>query len=501
MIPIKSTFGIWLFSVIAGLSLIVIVNSFFIVHVAGISVRDNNLKIETIVTGLEFPTSMSFLDSNEMLVLEKDSGKVQRIVNGEISKKADLTIDINHLNERGLLGMAIQREQEGNIGNKESGEPKYLFLFYTEYRYKHNSSSISNDNINVNASLGCNQQECEANQFNNRLYRYEYHNNKWINPKLLVDIPIYWNNRVYPEVYSAIINGETNWQQYRHSEGTHQGGKLVMDNNNNIFLVTGDGGTCRNQDSCYRSLANGFLSGKTANKVGGYDPAGMGGILHVTNEGKPVNNEGIIADGIPGEYYYAYGIRNSFGIDIDPVTGNLWDTESGPEFGDEINLVKPGFNSGWAKIQGIWPIWNYTNLMRTDEIGYHYPLNTPSDQKLENFDGRGHYSEPEFSWNDSKGVTAIRFINTDKLGEEYENDILVGDAIGNVYHFELNENRSELSLAGPLNDKIANNDLEIQDSVFIDGLDTITDIQVGPDGHVYILSYSGKIHKVSPKDT
>ena len=52
--------------------------------------------------------------------------------------------------------------------------------------------------------------------------------------------------------------------------------------------------------------------------------------------------------------YYAYGIRNSFGIDFDPVTGKLWDTENGPGYGDEINLVKPGFNSGWGKIQGMW---------------------------------------------------------------------------------------------------------------------------------------------------
>jgi glucose/arabinose dehydrogenase len=489
--------GLQLLLTAAIISLLIASYGLFNAHAAEIVVKDTNLKIETVVSELENPTSMAFLDSNKILVLEKDSGKVQRIVNDVISTNPDLTINVNHLNERGLLGMAIQSEQEGDNGNKESGDPKYLYLFYTEPRYD-NDSSLGR---NVNTSVNCNKQECNENQFNNRLYRYEYKNNKWVNPKLLVDIPIYWNNRVYPEVYSAIINGETDWAQYRHSEGTHQGGKLVLDNNNNIFLVTGDGGTCRNYDSCYRSLKNGFLSGKTANKVGGFDPAGMGGILHVTNEGEPVNNGGIIADGIPGEYYYAYGIRNSFGIDIDPVTGDLWDTESGPEFGDEINLVKPGFNSGWTKIQGIWPIWNYTNLMRSDEIGYHYPSNVSSDQKLEDFDGRGHYSDPEFAWNDSKGVTSIRFLDTDKLGKEYENDILVGDANGTVYHFELNENRSGLKLAGSLSDKIANNDLEVADSIFVGGLDTITDIQVGPDGYVYILSYSGKIYKVSPKDT
>jgi aldose sugar dehydrogenase len=41
-------------------------------------------------------------------------------------------------------------------------------------------------------------------------------------------------------------------------------------------------------------------------------------------------------------------------ISFDPVNGKLWDTENGPNYGDEINLVEPGFNSGWAQVQGIW---------------------------------------------------------------------------------------------------------------------------------------------------
>jgi glucose/arabinose dehydrogenase len=47
------------------------------------------------------------------------------------------------------------------------------------------------------------------------------------------------------------------------------------------------------------------------------------------------------SDNHPLNMYYAYGIRNSFGLDFDPLTGNLWDTENGPEYGDEINLVEP----------------------------------------------------------------------------------------------------------------------------------------------------------------
>ena len=80
---------------------------------------------------------------------------------------------------------------------------------------------------------------------------------------------------------------------------------------------------------------------------------GRSGILRINQDGKPVG-EGILGSTFPLNLYYAYGIRNSFGFDWDPLTGKLWDTENGPHYGDEINLVEPGFNSGWVKVQGVW---------------------------------------------------------------------------------------------------------------------------------------------------
>ena len=57
--------------------------------------------------------------------------------------------------------------------------------------------------------------------------------------------------------------------------------------------------------------------------------------------------------GLSGSYY-AYGIRNSFGIDFDPITGALWDTENGEIGYDEVNLIKPGFNSGMGTSYGAY---------------------------------------------------------------------------------------------------------------------------------------------------
>jgi len=474
------------------LLILLLIAPYFLVNVhanvhANPVLEDPTLSAKIVTQGLTSPTSMAFLNRNEILVLEKDEGKVLRIIDGSISKDPVLTLDVNHHKERGLLGIVLPNNIGGDEGDKESVH-KYVYLFYTEPRYSGKGTEI------------CKKQQCEEEQFNNRLYRYEYKNNKLVNSKLLVDIPIYWNNRVYPSLYSEIIHGGHNWSSYPIREGVHQGGSLVMDNDNNIYLITGDGGACHTPDGCYRSVNNGYLSTQTANKKDGNLPIGMGGILRVTDNGKPVNDKGIVGDGNPLNYYYAYGIRNSFGMDFDPVTGKLWDTENGPHYGDEINLVEPGFNSGWAKIQGIWPLANYTELQdNATTKGYTSTSPPLAHNDLEDFGGKGLYSDPEFTWNASVGVTSIKFLNTDKLGKQYENDVLVGDALGRIYHFDLNKNRTQLDLNGTLQDKVANSESELQDAIFGQGFNTVTDMEVGPDGYLYLLSYSGIIYKISPK--
>jgi glucose/arabinose dehydrogenase len=114
--------------------------------------------------------------------------------------------------------------------------------------------------------------------------------------------------------------------------------------------------------------------------------------LRLTQDGQPVSS-GILGQEQPLNFYYAYGIRNSFGMDFDPVTGNLWDTENGPDYGDEINLVQPGFNGGWKKVQG----------MSSTEGKFE-------ENSLVNFGGKGNYSDPEFVWNVPTSPTALEFV-------------------------------------------------------------------------------------------
>jgi aldose sugar dehydrogenase len=144
-------------------------------------------------------------------------------------------------------------------------------------------------------------------------------------------------------------------------------------------------------------------------------------------------------------YYYAYGIRNSFGIDFDPVTGNLWDTENGPAYGDEINLVRPGFNSGYYPVQGIWShgVDPKSNIST-------WKIASINPGTFVDFGGKGNYSAPEFIWADTVGVIAVKFFQSDGLGEDYKDDMFVGSIVkGDIYHFDLNQNDSAYPFRRP----------------------------------------------------
>ena len=390
---------------------------------SGPTINDPALKVETVFTGLVRPTSMAFLGPNDILVLEKNTGNVHRITNGQMLPQPLLHANVATQVERGMLGIAVTR----------NGPTTYVFLYYTEA-----GGGVDN-------SIG------------NRLYRYELANNQLINPKLLLDLP------AIPSNHNSF---ETN----------HNGGKLVVGPDNNVYLIIGDVGGHMTQSE---------------NAIGGPLPDGTGGVLRVTQDGDAViPNSPLGNDTDPTlNKYYAYGIRNSFGIDFDPVTGKLWDTENGPANDDEINLVEPGFNSGWSVTQGM-------SMYRDNLDG------------VVDFNGKGKYSPPKFTWYHTVAPTALAFLHSNKLGKQYENDMFVGDVNhGRIYRFKLNENRTGLDLKGPLADKVADTDWENEKIIFGAGFGAITDLEVGPDGYLYAIalgrvsSDQGAIYRIVPAKT
>ena len=395
--------------------------------------NDSNLKTELVFKGLKFPTSMAFLGPNDILVLEKNNGTVKRIVNGTMLPLPLLNVNLATEGGRGMLGI--------NVARYEKGDPTYVFLYFIELSGEKDHDAETGGKA--------------------RLYRYELKDDKLTNPILLIDAS---GARGVGSIGSE-------------SAGFENGGKILIGPDQNIYLVVGQ---FRDRHTA------------TMNIKGRELPDGNSGILRVTLDGKPIKGGNILGDGDPLNKYFAYGIRNSFGMDFDPVTGTLWNTENGPEFGDEINLVRPGFNSGFSIVQGIW----YLDQKNYETAGDIAPL---KPKQLVDFGGKGKYSPPEFTWYHPVGPTALKFLNSDKLGKQYENDLFVGDTRGNIYHFQLNPNRTALSLNGSLADKVAYTNTENKDITFGSGFKTITDMQVGPDGYLYILSYHfGAIFRIVP---
>jgi len=381
---------------------------------------------------LNITTSLAFLGPNDILVTEKETGKVIRVIDGQVKENVPLLdVEVATGMERGLLGLTLSKSMNDTT--------TYVFLYYTE-------SGSAKDGDDVIAGVE---------PVGNRLYKYEYHDGKLINPTLLLDLP------------ATPVN----------NKGEHNGGKVIIGPDNNIYTVIGDVGAHRTQS---QNVAKGSAADGTS------------GIIRITPTGESAGEPIFGAEG-PLKYYYAMGIRNSFGIDFDPLTGILWATENGPAAGDEINMVEPGFNSGWAQIQGF---------VDSDV------LNRGKSVKDLLILGDAKYSDPEFSWNTTVGVTDAKFFSSDKLGKEYENNLFVGDINnGYIYRFTLNSERNSIEINNSsydgnletLADKEVNNPKEVIPLIFGSGFGGITDLEVGPDGYLYVLTYFGEIYRIIPK--
>jgi aldose sugar dehydrogenase len=386
------------------------------------SVADPQLQVELVVSGLQMPTTMAFLGPDDFLVLEKEKGTVMRVTNGIISTKPLLDVNVANSVERGMLGIAVSK----------NGSKTHAFLYYTEINGKD-----SDDRKGLQPE-------------GNRIYRYELVGNELINPVLLLDLPAMPGLR-------------------------HNGGAIEIGPDNNLYIPIGD------VDASFRSP---ILRTMTQNFGDGLIADGRSGILRITQDGKPAD-EGILGNSMPLKLYYAYGIRNSFGLGFDPLTRNLWSTENGPVHGDEINLVYPGFNSGWHEI-----------------YGFSYSQPKFDIDKLVTFEGKGKYSEPKLVWGRTAGLTSIIFLNSDKLGTQYRDDMFVSDVHnGRIYNFKLNADRTELVLPTALASKFLTSlsATGIDKILFGRGFGGITDLTVGPDGYLYIVSIGqGKIFRILP---
>jgi aldose sugar dehydrogenase len=319
--------------------------------------------------------------------------------------------------------------------------------------------------------------------------------------------------------------------------GNHNGGVLRFGPDGKIYAFFGDQGR--------RGQLQNLPSGPTLtglgttvpdDQFGGPEPDNAhfsGVVLRLDDDGTaPSTNPFFSAGAAMGEEVganiqkiFAYGVRNSFGLAFDPLSGSLWASENGEDAFDELNRVEPGMNGGWIQIMG--PVGRVPEYKQIETTALHnetFPnlqqfrwgperiADTPQEALARLFVLPGsHYSDPEFSWKLVVPPAAIGFVRGRALGPQFEGDLFVGaaeadeeeDEGGQLFRFNLTGNRRKIGVDDPrLDDRVDDNvefdePLESEDLVIGTGFGIVTDIQTGPNGHLFLVSLSsGTIYEI-----
>jgi glucose/arabinose dehydrogenase len=452
---------------------------------------DPRLDVRQVAGGLVTPTGLAFIGANDMLVIEKNTGRVRRVTNGVVGATV-LDLAVNNFSERGLLGIALHPDFPANPG---------VYLYWTESTAATDSSVPS-----ATPTLG------------NRVDRFVWDGSA---SKLTLD-------------HSLIKIRAIQQDAGQPERGNHDGGVIAFGPDRKLYVLFGDAGR-RGQLQNLPSGPTPTGLGPTVadDQFGGPQPDNAhlaGVILRLNDDGTTPTDNPLFAAGtaIGGEVganvqkVFAYGVRNSFGMAFDPRSGALWDQENGEDAYDELNLVEPGMNSGWIQIIG--PLSRLAEYKAIETTSLHHedfpnlqqfrwgPENiaaTPAEALSRLFVLPGsRYSDPEFSWKHVLAPAAIGFLGSRALGPQYQGDLFVGFSTtdteaGPLFHINLTGNRQKIAVDDPrLEDRVADNvtfhDITESESLrFGTGFGIVTDIETAPNGNLFVVSLDqGAIYEI-----
>ena len=166
----------------------------------------------------------------------------------------------------------------------------------------------------------------------------------------------------------------------------HFGSRLLFDKDGNLFVSAGE-----------RFILEGRAQAQLLN-------SGLGKVYKITKDGKPAPGNPFLNQAGARPEIYSYGHRNPQSLDINPVTGDLWEAEFGPRGGDELNLIKPGKNYGW-------PVITYGIEYEGNKIG-------DSIQQKEGME------QPVYYWDPVASPSGMVFYTSDSI-PEWKNNLFI----------------------------------------------------------------------------
>jgi glucose/arabinose dehydrogenase len=454
------------------------------------TVVDPALAVRTAASGLSQPIAMAFLGRRDMLVLEKASGQVRRVVNGQV-RGTVLDLAVNSASERGLLGIALHPRFRSN---------GFVYLFWTESRSGTDSTDLGDVRLLAN-----------------RIDRFE------------------WDGEALSFDRSILRFRSFQADEGQPLRGNHNGGVLRFGPDGKLYAIVGDTG----RRGRLQNLADGpFGPGMNDDLFGGPEPDDLhrtGVIVRLNPDGSTPRDNPFYAAGrtMGGEVgtnvqrIFAYGIRNSFGMAFDPRSGDLWEQENGDDSFSELNRVEPGMNSGWVQIMGpasrvaeFKAIETDTTTGRPDAPNGYFGLqqvrwlptniaDTPTEALSRMYLLPGaEFSDPELSWKYEVGPGGIGFVRGRGLGDDYAADLVMGGSTarlegGHLFRIPIARDREGVETTDPrLDDLVADNLMkweltESESLLFGRNFGVVTDIHTGPDGDLYVVSLStGSVYAV-----
>ncbi|WKA49454.1 PQQ-dependent sugar dehydrogenase [Planococcus liqunii] len=228
-------------------------------------------------------------------------------------------------------------------------------------------------------------------------------------------------------------------------EGTlHYGGRIIFDDDGNLFLTTGE-----RSDDPIRERAQDL-------------DAYLGKVIHITQDGEPVETNPFVEDEDALDGIYSYGHRNIQGIDFHPETGDLWIVEFGPQAGDELNIIEPGNNYGWPIVSyGL----EYSGELINEGISEH--------------EAQG-FIEPRYYWDPTSAPSGSSFYDNNAI-PEWENNLFIGGLVSSYI--------ARVVIEG---DTIVG-----EERLLTDEGERFRDILVTEDGALIAATDGGKIYKIT----
>jgi len=478
------------------------------------SLVDPALGVRSVASGLSFPTGIAFLASNDWLVIEKNTGRVQRVRNGVVSSTA-LDLAVNNANDRGLLGIALHPQFASN---------HWVYLFWSCRVAPPPSSNPYSPTARTCASTPVTGADSgnvlSTPLLGNRVDRFVWNGTRLVFDRNIIQLRSFQ--------YDAAPTPPNQGDSSQAVLGIHIGGVLRFGRDDGkLYVQVGDlGRRGQMQNLPAGPTATGLGTTVPDDQFGGPAPDDAhfsGVVLRLNADGTAPTDNPFYSVGAQGsgevarniQKIYAYGVRNGFGLAVDPYSGNLWDSQNGEDSFDELNRLTRGANLGWIQIMG--PSSRYAQFRQIESTTSSQQLRWPLTRlgssisvamsRLYMLPG-AHYDEPEFAWKYPLAPTALGFLKSSALGTGYQGDLFVGFSGGPplggpLFHFNLNGSRTAIAPSATyLNDQVMDNTArddmtEGQPLLFGTNFGVVTDIRTGPNGNLLVVSLSdGRIYEI-----